>query len=639
MDILFNFLYGKIEICNNYNVYYITLLLLQMAKITHNDINLNDYVIVNEKSFIKNNDDSHDTKHFRSPIIAIIGNADVGKSELFNKICMLETIKKDIGDNEFIGTKHISINMITNRTEIVDNQFKNKLQYKIPGVTIIDIPGNNIFNNLVDRAIGICDYVVLVIDIFIGIDPYTQKCIELLLNNNKKFIIVVNKVDLIYGWSTFDDNFKNILNKQTLSTKSEFNNKLGNIILQFSMLGLNANLYYDNNTLGDTYSIIPISTKDSTGIADLLMYMVQFPQKVLFDAIYVERSLNCVVMDNNFIDKLGVTVNVMIIDGILRKGDRIMLCSITGNVIITIIKNLIVSGITVESVENDFCCIVATGLDDVMINSKVCIIKDDYTKDKIENIKNNITKDYNNIMKHVESVGVYIVVKNMGVVETIVNFLKHLKVPIGGIRIGNLKRTDIMKIGAMRNYKYVLVNGIDVDNDIIELARVCNVTIFTNNILYALLDNFGNFISDLNIANDKMLKDSVLYPCVLSIVKYKVFNKYNPFIVGVNVIDGVLKKGTPICVMDTGKLVGIVKNIRKDDVDVTECFRGDVVCVNIDTDSGEVFYNKQFSDDALLCSKLTRSSIDALKTVDVNYVSVSNNFKLIKKIKNSLNII
>lgn len=604
--------------------------------ITHNDINLNDYVIIDDTKFIKKHDGDNDTKHFRSPVIAIIGNSNVGKTELLNKLCMID---KDNGENECIGTRFISIDNITNRTTIVDKQFKNKLQYKIPGISIIDIPGGNTFNGLVDRAIGICDYVILVIDIFVGVDDYTVKCIETLVNDNKKFIIVVSKIDLVYGWTTIDDNFKNILNKQTISVRSEFNNKIGNIILQFNMLGLNANLYYDNDTLNDTYSIIPISTKTCCGIADLLMYMVQYPQKILFDKIYVEKILNCVVMDNKFIDKTGITIDVMITNGKLKKGDKIMLCKIDGSVFITVVKNIIVNGVIVESVENNFCNIIATGLDDILIGSKVMVILDNYTKKDNDVIKGMITKDYNNIMKHVCGNGVYIVVKNMNVVDTMIDFLKHLGMPIGGIRIGNLKRKDIMKIGAMGDHKYVLVNGINIDNDIYELAKVCGVTIFTHDTLYVLLDNFGNFMTELTITNNKTLKENVIYPCIISIIKFNVFNKCNPFIAGITVVDGILKIGTPICVMNTGKFVGVVKNIRKDDVDVKECNKGDIVSVNIDTTDGESIYGKHFGDDVIMCAKLTRSSIDALKTIDVDYVSIIGNFKLIKKIKLSLGIV
>jgi translation initiation factor 5B len=50
-----------------------------------------------------------------------------------------------------------------------------------------------------------------------------------------------------------------------------------------------------------------------------------------------------------------------------------------------------------------------------------------------------------------------------------------------------------------------------------------------------------------------------VFPCVLKIVPGAVFNKRAPIIMGVDVVEGVLKVGTPICVVEDKKVISLGK--------------------------------------------------------------------------------
>lgn len=43
---------------------------------------------------------------------------------------------------------------------------------------------------------------------------------------------------------------------------------------------------------------------------------------------------------------------------------------------------------------------------------------------------------------------------------------------------------------------------------------------------------------------------SAVFPCILKIVPGAIFNKRSPLVIGVDVIEGQLRIGTPLCVMN-----------------------------------------------------------------------------------------
>lgn len=56
-----------------------------------------------------------------------------------------------------------------------------------------------------------------------------------------------------------------------------------------------------------------------------------------------------------------------------------------------------------------------------------------------------------------------------------------------------------------------------------------------------------------------------MFPCIVQILKDKVFNNKSPILVGMHVLDGVMRVGTPLCVPDKenlriGKVTSIMLN-------------------------------------------------------------------------------
>ena len=92
------------------------------------------------------------------------------------------------------------------------------------------------------------------------------------------------------------------------------------------------------------------------------------------------------------------------------------------------------------------------------------------------------------------------------------------------------------------------------------------------------------------------------------------FNRTNPIVIGLNVVEGVLKPGTPLCIPDRDNLkLGVVTSIEsnKKPIPSARANTGSVA-VKIAND-GSVSYGRHFDNDGNIVSMITRDSIDSLK--------------------------
>ncbi|KAG7590391.1 Transcription factor GTP-binding domain [Arabidopsis suecica] len=96
-----------------------------------------------------------------------------------------------------------------------------------------------------------------------GLRPQTIESLNLLRTRDTKFIVALNKVDMLYGWKTCKNApVVKAIRQQTEDVTNEFKMKLSEIITQFKEQGLNTELYYKNKEmLGETFSIVPASAK------------------------------------------------------------------------------------------------------------------------------------------------------------------------------------------------------------------------------------------------------------------------------------------------------------------------------------------------------------------------------------------
>jgi translation initiation factor 5B len=103
--------------------------------------------------------------------------------------------------------------------------------------------------------------------------------------------------------------------------------------------------------------------------------------------------------------------------------------------------------------------------------------------------------------------------------------------------------------GAFSRLAVLLCFDVKIDKDAETLAEELGVKVFKAEIIYHLFDQFTAYHKDLIEQKRKDQAPEAVFPCILKIVPGCVFNKRDPIIIGVDVVEGVLRQGTPICVI------------------------------------------------------------------------------------------
>ncbi|CAA7013498.1 unnamed protein product [Microthlaspi erraticum] len=593
-------------------------------------------------------------ENLRSPICCIMGHVDTGKTKLLDCIRGTNVQEGEAGGiTQQIGATYFPAENIRERTR----ELKADAKLKVPGLLVIDTPGHESFTNLRSRGSSLCDLAILVVDIMHGLEPQTIESLNLLRMRNTEFIVALNKVDRLYGWKTCKNApIVKAMKQQTKDVTNEFNMRLTGIITQFKEQGLNTELYYKNKDMGETYSIVPTSAINGEGVPDLLLWLVQWAQKTMVEKLTYVDEVQCTVLEVKVIEGHGTTIDVVLVNGVLHEGDQIVVCGLQGPIVTTIralltphpMKELRVKGTYVHYKEIKAAQgikITAQGLEHAIAGTALHVVGPD---DDVEVIKESVMEDMESVLSRIDrsGEGVYVQASTLGSLEALLEFLKSpaVKIPVSGIGIGPVHKKDIMKAGVMlerkKEYATILAFDVRVTTDARELADEMGVKIFCADIIYHLFDQFKAYMENIKEEKKKESADEAVFPCVLQILPNCVFNKKDPIVLGVDVIEGILKIGTPICVpsrefIDIGRVFSIENNHKA--VDYAK--KGSKVAIKIIGSNAEEhkMFGRHFDMEDELVSHISRRSIDILKTNYRDELSIDE-WKLVVKLKNIFKI-
>ncbi|KAG7587305.1 Small GTP-binding protein domain [Arabidopsis thaliana x Arabidopsis arenosa] len=593
-------------------------------------------------------------ENLRSPICCIMGHVDTGKTKLLDCIRGTNVQEGEAGGiTQQIGATYFPAENIRERTR----ELKADAKLKVPGLLVIDTPGHESFTNLRSRGSSLCDLAILVVDIMHGLEPQTIESLNLLRMRNTEFIVALNKVDLLYGWKTCKNApIVKAMKQQTKDVTNEFNMRLTYIITQFKEQGLNTELYYKNKEMGETFSLVPTSAKSGEGIPDLLLLLVQWAQKTMVEKLTYVDEVQCTVLEVKVIEGHGTTIDVVLVNGELHEGDQIVVCGLQGPIVTTIralltphpMKELRVKGTYLHYKEIKAAQgikIAAQGLEHAIAGTALHVVGPD---DDIDAIKESAMEDMESVLSRIDKSGegVYVQASTLGSLEALLEFLKSpaIKIPVSGIGIGPVHKKDIMKAGVMlerkKEYATILAFDVKVTTEARELADEMGVKIFCADIIYHLFDLFKAYIENIKEEKKKESADEAVFPCVLQILPNCVFNKKDPIVLGVDVVEGILKIGTPICVpgrefIDIGRIASIENNHKP--VDYAK--KGNKVAIKIVGSNAEEqkMFGRHFDMEDELVSHISRRSIDILKTNYRDELSLEE-WKLVVKLKNIFKI-
>ncbi|KAI0676694.1 hypothetical protein C8Q78DRAFT_1141729 [Trametes maxima] len=577
--------------------------------------------------------------NLRSPICCILGHVDTGKTKLLDKIRQTNVQEGEAGGiTQQIGATYFPVEAIQTKTAVLNKD--GKQEYKIPGLLIIDTPGHESFTNLRSRGSSLCNIAILVVDIMHGLEQQTLESLRLLRDRKTPFIVALNKIDRIYGWEpTPDNDFRSSLAMQKRSVQRQFEDMVQKITLAFAEQGLNAVLYYDNKNFARNVSIVPTSAVTGEGVPDMIMLLVNLTQQRMSDRLMYLSELECTVLEVKVIEGLGTTIDVVLSNGILHEGEKIVVCGLNGPIVTQIralltpqpLRELRIKSQYVHHKEVKAALgvkIVAPDLEKAIAGSRLLVCgPDDDEEDLMDEIMSDLTTLLNSIDK--SGRGVCVQASTLGSLEALLDFLKSSKIPVSGINIGPVHKKDVMRAATMlekaKELACILCFDVTVDKDAERLAEEMGIRLFKADIIYHLFDAFTAYNQEIVEAKRKDAAPQAVWPCRLKIIA--AFCKRDPIILGVDILDGTLRVGTPICVVkvdpetqkkeiiELGRITSLEINHKAHEI-VKKSQAGGGVAVKIEHavyQSAKMF-GRHFDEKDELYSRITRQSIDVLKS-------------------------
>lgn len=551
----------------------------------------------------------------RQPILVFMGNVDAGKTQLLDSIRNTSIVLSEAGKiTQCIGCSLIPLDTI--KKICGDLLTTTKTDITIPGILAIDTPGHAAFTNLRKRGGNLADLAVLVIDINEGIKPQTLECIDILKQYKTPFVIALNKIDLLSGWQSKKGFLFQNIRSQAENVRQLIETKLYEIVGKISELGFEAERFDRVEDYTKQVAIIPTSAKTSEGIPELLMVLTGIAQKFLDQSlkIDVEGPAKGTVLEVKEEKGLGTTLDTIIYDGTLRKGDTIIIGTLS-EPIVTKVKALFEPMPLKEIREminfkpaNQVSAAIgvkisALGIKDVISGMPLI------ASDNVGNAKEQIKKEVEEVLIKTDKEGIIIKADSLGSLEALTKILKENNITIKKASVGKILKKDI--VDAEANYEKNPLQAAILGFNVSLMPGVKapeNVKVISNDVIYKLIEDFEKWKEAIKKEQESKQIEFLIKPCKLKILKGYVFRQNNPAVVGVEVLQGNLKVDTPLMKND-GSSITKAEQIQLEKKNINEAEKGKQVAVSLP----KVTVGRQIHEEDILYSAIPEEDFRKFK--------------------------
>lgn len=533
-------------------------------------------------------------KKIRSPICVVLGHIDHGKTSLLDKIRGTAVQAREAaGITQHIGASFFPTETIEKVCGELVKRFK--IQLKIPGLMVIDTPGHAAFYNLRKRGGAVADIAILVVDINSGFQTQTYESIKILKSRKVPFIVAANKIDRIPGWQSHNDMlFFDSLKKQRAEVRAELDRRIYDIVGELSANGFDAERFDRVSNFTKTIAIVPTSAKTGEGIPELLVVLAGLTQQYLTDRLLItEGPAKGTILEVREEKGLGITIDVIIYDGIIRKNDIIVVGGL-GKTIITKVRSLLIPKPLdeIRDPEDKFNSvnevsaaagvkISAPNLEDAVAGAPMYVALD---QTDIEKLKQRVEKEIGEFRTTTDKKGIILKTDTLGSLEAFTQFLREHKIAVRIADVGPVTKRDVMEaIAASEKDPYsavILAFNVKVNPDAKELAEQEGIEIFENSVIYQLYEAYNQWKILKHEQEIASSLDALIHPGKIQILQGYVFRKSDPAIVGVRVLKGVIKPKYPLIRQD-GKRIGTILQIKDRNENLDEARMGQEIAISI----------------------------------------------------------
>jgi translation initiation factor 5B len=532
----------------------------------------------------------------RQPIVCVLGHVDSGKTSLLDKIRKTSVQAREVGGiTQHIGASFFPVETLSQLVGPMLSGIKGEIE--IPGLLIVDTPGHEVFTNLRRRGGSVADIAILVINVLRGFEAQTNECIEILKTRKTPFIVAANMIDRVPGWNSYEDvPFLKSYPKQDPYVREDLDNRIYDIIGTFSRQGFKADRFDHVKEFGSTIAIVPTSAKTGEGIAELIMVLIGLTQHYLKKRLQTtEGPAKGTVLEVKEEPGLGLTLNTIIYDGVLSKDDTIVVGG-REKPIVTRTRAILVPKPLDEirdprdkfsSVDSVSAAagvkIVAPDLEGVLAGATLYAVPKGADSEKYGRL---ITEEIGRIRIKTDVDGVIVKTDALGSLEAIAEILKQNNVPIRLGDVGDISKRDIAEAAAVKEHEplYAAILGFNVKTlpDAEEEATARGVTIFRDNIIYHVIDNYMAWFKGRRDAGLEQDFETLVKPAKLQIMPGYIFRRAKPAIFGVEVLAGNIKPKNGLIRAEDGEEIGEIQQIQDKGEAVPNASKGMQIAISVE---------------------------------------------------------
>jgi translation initiation factor 5B len=495
---------------------------------------------------------------------------------------------------QHIGASFFPASTLRELTRPLLKQLKTRIS--VPGLLVIDTPGHEAFVNLRKRGGAAADIAILVVDVLRGFEAQTYECIDILKSRKTPFLVAANKIDRLPGWvAKPDESFLKSYQSQDTFVRQDFDEHLYTIMGTFSQLGFRADRFDKITDFTKTVAIVPVSAKSGEGIPELLAVLVGLTQQFLKKTLRTTKgAAKGTVLEVKEEPGLGMTINTIIYDGVLKKGDTIVVGGRDKPIVTKIRAVLLPKPLDeIRDPRDKF-----SSVDEVAAASGVKIAAPELegavagaplyavpSEDRVDEFVQMVLDEVQKLRIATDIGGVVLKTDTLGSLEAIAEILRNNNIPIRLADVGDVSKRDVTEAAVVKEheplYGAVLAFNSKILPDAQTEAYDRGVPIFEHNIIYHLVDNYLDWMKKEQEARSSKEFEKFVTPAKLKVLPGFVFRRAKPAIFGVEVVAGKVKSKTPVIGAD-GEDLGEILQIQDKGKAVSEAETGMQVAVSLE---------------------------------------------------------
>lgn len=558
----------------------------------------------------------------RQPIVSVLGHVDHGKTTLLDRIRGTRVTAREAGAiTQHIGATEVPLEIVA---EVCGDLMKGKA-FEVPGLLFIDTPGHHAFTTLRARGGALADLAILVVDITEGLRPQTVESLRILRQYQTPFLVAANKVDLLPGWRKQPDTpFLVAYEAQPEATQAALDEALYALVGRLYEQGFSADRFDRIEDFRKVVAVVPTSARNGEGLPDLLLILIGLAQRFLEEELRTEEGPGAgTILEVKEERGLGLTLDAILYQGVLRRGDTLVLGTPEGAPRVTKVRALLKPKPLdeIRDPENRFdqvqevraaagIKIAAPDLAGVAAGAPLRVVGDD-----LEEAKREVVKE-TRLEVPLADDGLLIKGDALGSLEGLAAQMAEEGLTVRRAELGPVARRDIVETATVSDptRRAILAFHVPVLQDAQEeLAGHGDVAVIQGDVVYRLIEEYTAWREERRQVLEASRREDLVHPGKMLLLEDYIFRASKPAIIGVRVLAGRVRVGQSL-LREDGRIVGRVRSMRSGEQALREVVAGSEVAVAMDGPT----IGRQINPGDILYVDVPEGDVKPLEATDLN---------------------